>query len=80
LPGKILTAGGSQLDNTAEGLLQDFITGKYGNPYLVRIGILIMSGIGSNLSYVNAEASKVIFSICDIIDTWKATASLSPSE
>ena len=68
------------MEGTAESLLQDLITGKYGNPYLVRIGILIMSGIGSNISSVNAEASKVIFSICDIIDTWKATASLSPSE
>ena len=80
MPGNILTAGGSQLEGTAESLLQDLITGKYGNPYLVRIGILIMPGIGSNISAVKAAASKVIFSIFDKIDTWKATASLSPSE
>lgn len=74
VPGKILTAGGSQLDGTTEGLLQDFITGEYVTSYLVRIGILIISGIGNNLSSVKVAAGKIIFSSFNKTHTWKATA------
>lgn len=57
-PRKSLAAGGSQLDGTTEGDLKGFVTGDYGNPHLVRVGILIVSGIGSNLYSVNATSNK----------------------
>ena len=49
VPRKSLTAGGSQLDNTTEDLLNGLVTDEYGNPRLVDISILIVPGIGSNL-------------------------------
>lgn len=45
VPCKILATGESPLDSTTEGLLQGFVADEYGNPHLVRIGALIMSGI-----------------------------------
>ena len=63
MPRKILTAGGSLLDGTSEGLLPGLVADEYGNPYLVRVGILIVFGIGSNLCSVKAAASKGIASI-----------------
>lgn len=46
VPRKMLTAGGSQLYGTTDGLLLGFVTDKYRNPHLVRISILIVPGIG----------------------------------
>ena len=66
VPRKILTAGGSLLEGTSEGLLQGLVTDEYGNSHLVRVDILIVSGIGSNLYSVKAAASKGIASIFDI--------------
>ena len=66
VPRKILTAGGSLLEGTSEGLLQGLVTDEYGNSHLVRVDILIVSGIGSNLYSVKATASKGIASIFDI--------------
>ena len=48
------------LDGTTEGLLQGFVTDEYGNSHLARLGILIVSGIASNLYSVKAAASKGI--------------------
>lgn len=63
VPGTILTDGGSQLDGTMKGLLQGFVADEYGNSHLVRIDILIMCGIGSNLYPVNTAGSKGTASI-----------------
>ena len=66
VPRKILTAGGSLLDRTTGGLLQGYITAEYGYPPIFRVGILIMSGIGSNLYSVKTTASKGIASIFNV--------------
>ena len=66
VPRKILTAGGSLLEGTSEGLLQGLVTDEYGNSHLVRVDIMIVSGIGSNLYSVKAAASKGIASIFDM--------------
>ena len=63
MPLKILTAGGSLLDGTTEGLLQGFVTDEYGNPHLAWVGILIVSRIGRNLYFVKTPASANIASI-----------------
>lgn len=44
-------------EDTTEGLLEGFVTHEYGNSRLVRIGILIVSGTGSNLYSVKTTAS-----------------------
>ena len=80
MPRKILTAGGSLLEGTSEGLLQGLVTDEYGNSHLVRVDILIVSGIGSNLYSVKAAASKGVASILTSkTHAWKDTASLSHS-
>ena len=63
---KILTAGRSLLEGTTEGLLRDVVTDEYGNPHIVRVGFIFVSGIQSNLYSVKAAASKGIVSIFDI--------------
>ena len=61
-PRKILTAGGSLLDDTTEGLLQGFVPDEYGNPHPVLVVILIVSGTASNRYSVKNAATKGIAS------------------
>ena len=58
VPRKILTAGGSLLNGTAEGLLQDVVADEHGNPHLVRVGIMNVSEIGSTICSVKAAVRK----------------------
>ena len=62
-PPNILAAGGSLLDGTAEGVLQDFVTDDYGNQTLVRVDIVVVHGIVHNPVSVITEATKCIVTI-----------------
>ena len=64
-PRKILTAGGTLLDGTGEGILQGIITDHYGNGHLVRIHILVVPMIGHNLYWVKTATRNGIVSIFD---------------
>lgn len=56
MPLTILEVGGSHLYCTTEDYLQGFVTDEYGNPHLVRMSILIVSGIGNELYSAKAAA------------------------
>lgn len=60
VPCNFMTAVEFQLDGTSEGVLQGIVTREYGNPNPVYIGILTVSGIGSNFYSIKAAASKGI--------------------
>ena len=53
------------LDSTAEGKLQGLVTDGYGNQTLVRVDIVVVSGIGRNLFSVMTAAKKGIMTIFD---------------
>ena len=65
-PRTILTAGGTLLEGTAEGVLQGLITNDYEEQQLARIAILIVPGIGRNLFSVKTAARKGNVSIIDV--------------
>ena len=58
-PRKILTARGTLLDVTAEGVLQGLIA-DYGNQILVRVDTAVVPGMGHNLFSVITAAKKGI--------------------
>ena len=62
-PGKILTAGGAMLDGTAKGVLQGLATDDNGNQIFVRVGIVVVPGIGRNLLSMTTAAKKGIAAI-----------------
>ena len=62
-PRKILTARGALLDVTAEGVLQGLIADNYGNQNLVRVGTVVVHGMGRNLFSVITVAKKGIVAI-----------------
>ena len=64
-PRKILTAGGSLLGGTAEGIHQGLDTDSHGEQYLPRIAILIVPGIGRNIFSVKLATKKGAISIVD---------------
>ena len=64
-PRKILTAGGSLLDGTAEGILQGRVTANHGEQHLARIAILIVPDIRRNLFSVKSATKKGVVSIFD---------------
>ena len=63
VPCRIVGAGKILLDSTTKNIFQSFVTDDYENPYLVRVGILTVSGIESNYRLVKAKSCKVIASI-----------------
>ena len=62
---KILTAGGALLDCMVEGVLQGLVTDDYGNQILVRVNIVVVSGIRHNLFSVMTTAKKGIVTTFD---------------
>ena len=64
-PRKILTAGGSSLGGTAEGVHQGLDTDNHGEQYLPRIAILIVPGIGQFVFSVKLATKKGVVSIVD---------------
>ena len=64
-PRKILTAGGTLLDGTCEGILQDVITDNYGNVPLLQNQILVVPTIGRNLFSVKTATRNGIVLIFD---------------
>ena len=65
-PLTIRTAWEALLVDTAEGVLQSYITDNCGEPHLVGIAIVIVPGIGRNLFSVKTAARTGIVSIFDV--------------
>ena len=64
-PPQILTAGGTMLNSTAEGVLQGLVPDGKGNQILVWVDIVVAPGIGRNLFSVMTAAKKGIATIFD---------------
>lgn len=44
-------SSGALLDSTAEDFLRDLVTGKHGDPHIIHVVILMVSGIGRNFCF-----------------------------
>ena len=64
-PHIIFTTGEALLNGTAEGVLQGLVTDDNGNQILFRIDIVVVLGIGRNLSSLMTAAKKGIVAILD---------------
>ena len=65
-PRKILTAGGTLLDGTGEGIFKGVITDNYGNGHLVRIQMSVVPTNGRKLFSVKTVTRNGIVSVFDL--------------
>ena len=80
VPHKILTARRSLLDGTTEGFFKGFVINEYGNQHLVRVCVLIVSGIGSNFPPSRPQQVRLSLQRFALkVQSWKATVSQSHS-
>lgn len=49
-------SSGALLDSTAEDVLRDLVTDKHGDPHVIRVATLILSGIGRNLFFHHSRS------------------------